>query len=281
MIVTLSNTKISASINSLGAELISLYKENFNYIWEIDEEYWNKTSPILFPIVGSLKNNEFSINEKKYSLNRHGFARDLEFDLVEQKETSALFCLRSNESTLKNYPFDFELFINYELKNETLIISYKVINHSKTKMPFNIGAHPAFNLPHQIDEFTLEFNALEDFKTHQLENGLFSGVSKKINHIKSKIILSESLFEKDALVFKNIKSTSVKIKHLDKDYLKICFYNFPHLGIWKKTCAPFLCIEPWTGYADCLDFNGKIFEKESIQELIPNASFECNIEIKI
>ena len=281
MIVVLSNNSISASINSLGAELISLSKNDFNYIWKVDVQFWNKTSPVLFPIVGSLKNNEFSINEKKYSLNRHGFARDLEFDLVEQKETSALFCLRSNESTLKNYPFDFELFINYELKNETLIISYKIINLSETKMPFNIGAHPAFNLPYKTNEYSLEFNALEDFKTHQLENGLFSGITKKINNIKGKIILSESLFEKDALVFKNIKSTSVNLKHLDNDYLKISFYNFPHLGIWKKTNAPFLCIEPWTGYADNINSKGNIYQKESIQELHSNAIFECKMKIEI
>lgn len=281
MNINISNNSISASINSLGAELISLSKNDFNYIWKVDEQFWNKTSPALFPIVGSLKNNEFSIDEKKYSLNRHGFARDLEFELIKQKEASALFCLRSNESTLKNYPFDFELFINYELKNETLIISYKIINLSETKMPFNIGGHPAFNLPYKTKEYSLEFNALEDFKTHQLENGLFSGVSKKIESNTKTLVLTEELFKNDALVFKNIKSTSVKLKHLDKDYLKIRFYNFPHLGIWKKTNAPFLCIEPWTGYADNINANGNIYDKESIQELHSNDIFECKMEIEI
>lgn len=281
MIVTLSNTKISASINTLGAELVSLTKGNHNYIWKVDEKFWNKTSPVLFPIVGSLKNNEYSINDKTYSLNRHGFARDCEFEILEQKENSALFCLQSNELTFENYPFDFELFINYEIKNNELIISYKVINHSESEMPFNIGAHPAFNLQYDTNEYSLEFNALESLKTHQLDNGLFSGLTKKIESNQNTINLSEKLFEQDALVFKNIKSSSIKLKHLNKDYLKMSFNNFPHLGIWKKLKAPFLCIEPWTGYADSINSNGKIFDKESIQILTPKNIFECEIKIEI
>ena len=281
MIVTLSNTNISASINSLGAELISLSKNDFNYIWKVDEQFWNKTSPVLFPIVGSLKNNEYKINNKAYSLTRHGFARDLEFELIEQKEASTLFCLKSNELTLKNYPFNFELFINYELKANELVISYKVINNSETKMPFNIGAHPAFKLLFNTDEYSLEFNALESFKTHELNNGLLSGLTKKLESSQDTLILSESLFEKDALVFKNLKSNTIKLMHLKMDYLKISFYNFPHLGIWKKLNAPFLCIEPWTGYADYINSTGKIFDKESIQALEPDCFFECEIKIEV
>lgn len=281
MIVTISNKLLIAKINSKGAELISFTKDNFNYIWKIDERYWNKTSPVLFPIVGSLKNNEYTIEDEKYSLTRHGFARDLEFELIEQKEASALFCLKWDELTLKKYPFQFELFINYELTENGLIISYKVINHSKDRMPFNIGAHPAFNLPFNTSEYTLEFNAFETFETHLLENGLFSGVTKKIDRTENTLSLSESLFEKDALVFKNIKSNSVNLKHLEKEYLKISFYNFPHLGIWKKQNASFLCIEPWTGYADDIHSNGNIFDKKDIQILNSNCAFKCNIKIEV
>lgn len=281
MIVTISNKQLVAKINSKGAELFFFTKENLNYIWKIDEKYWNKTSPVLFPIVGSLKNNEYTIEDKKHSLTRHGFARDLEFELIEQKEASALFCLKSNKSTLKNYPFHFELFINYELITNGIVVSYKVINHSKVNMPFNIGAHPAFNLPKKTDEYSLEFNVLETFETHLLENGLFSGDSEKINQNQNSIFLTERLFEKDALVFKNIKSNSVKLKHLEKEYLKISFYNFPHLGIWKKENANFLCIEPWTGFADEIDANGKIYDKKEIQILSPNGIFECTIKIEV
>jgi galactose mutarotase-like enzyme len=281
VIIPISNTKISASINTLGAELISLNKDDFNYIWEVDENFWNKTSPVLFPIVGSLKNNEYYIDGNKYSLNRHGFARDCEFKLIEQKETSALFCLQSNEKTFKNFPFHFELFIDYEIKDSELIISYKVVNCSDVEMPFNIGAHPAFNLQYSTNEYSLEFNALESFKTHQLDNGLFTGYNEELKSNQNVLIISESYFEKDTLIFKNIESSSVKLKHLNKDYLKMSFNNFPHLGIWKKLKAPFLCIEPWTGYADYKNSTGNIFEKESIQVLKPNCFFECSIKIEI
>ena len=281
MIVTITHKSLTAKINTKGAELISFSKNDFNYIWKVDENFWNKTSPVLFPIVGSLKNNEYKVNNKSYKLNRHGFARDCEFQLIEQKDSYALFCLKSNETTFKIYPFNFELLINYEIKDNKLIISYKVINHSKTNMPFNIGAHPAFKLQYSTNEYTLEFNALESLITHRLDKGLFIGTTKKLETNNNTLILKESLFEKDALVFKNINSSSVMLKHLDQNYLKINFINFHHLGIWKKLDAPFLCLEPWTGYSDKLNSEGDLFKKESIQILKPNTIFECKVEIEV
>ena len=281
MLITILNKSLEAKINTKGAELVSLSKESFNYIWEIDEKFWNKTSPVLFPIVGSLKNNKYSIDGNKYSLNRHGFARDLEFELLEHEEDFALFCLKSNDETLKNYPFDFELQIKYELKANELDVTYKIINNSDIKMPFNIGAHPAFKIDYNIFDYCLEFNVLESFKNHKLRDGLFA---EEIEIVKSKdniIFLSEKLFENDALVFKNINSNSIKLKYFEKDYLIISFYNFPHVGIWKKPKAPFLCIEPWTGYTDSINSNGKIFDKESIQILNPKCFFECKIKIEV
>lgn len=281
MITTISNKNLNVEINSKGAELVSLSKDNLNYIWEIDKKYWNKTSPVLFPIVGSLRNNEYCINDTKYALTRHGFARDYEFKIIEQNKTSVLFCFESNDSTFIYYPFHFKLFISYEIHNNVLIISYKVFNQSKVKLPFNIGAHPAFNIPFNINEYSLEFNKTESFKSHKLTNGLLSEETKIIKNTNNTISLSDNLFKEDALIFKNIKSDTLKLIHLKKDYVKISFYNFPHLGIWKKRNAPFICIEPWTGYSDSINCNGEIFKKESIQILNPNSSFESKIEIAL
>ena len=281
MIVTISNTKITASINTFGAELTALKKENTNYIWTIDEKYWNKTSPVLFPIVGRLKKDTYKIEAEEFHLSRHGFARDCEFKLVTKTDTSATFSLQENGATLEKYPFQFELLIKYVLLENQLVINYTVINNSANKMPFNIGTHPAFAISNVLEEYSLQFNASENFETHELANDLFSGTKRKIHSKNNSIALNEELFEKDALVFKNIQSNAITILHNEKAYLKIEFENFPFLGIWKKENAPFLCIEPWTGYADIAKTTGFIYEKKDIQILDSKETFDCNLAITI
>jgi galactose mutarotase-like enzyme len=279
MIVELNNGFLSASINTLGAELTAFKKGDTNYIWTIDAKYWNKTSPVLFPIVGRLKKDTYKIEEKEYHLTRHGFARDCAFELVHKTKTSATFSLQESEVTFEKYPFQFELVIQYELLDNQLIINYTVINNSVNKMPFNIGAHPAFAISNALEDYALQFNASENFETHELANDLFSGTKRKIVSDNNTTQLNEKLFEKDALVFKNIKSNTISILHKDNCYLKIKLENFPFLGIWKKENAPFLCIEPWTGYADIAESTGFIYEKKDVQIIAPNAIFNCKLAI--
>lgn len=281
MNITINSNKYSASIKSEGAELFEFKKDNINYIWIIDENYWDKTSPVLFPIVGRLKNDSYTLNGKEYNLPRHGFARNFKFEVVEKFENSVVFSLNENEETLKVFPFEFELQIKYALENNKLTISYKVINHSNEKMPFNIGAHPAFSIPSNFEEYSLLFEREEVLESHHLENELFNGKSIQINSEKEKISLNYSLFEKDALVFKHIKSNEISVLKSNNPYIKVNFEGFPFLGIWTKPNAPFICIEPWTGHADMYNATGNIFEKESIQTLEPKETFKCSFRIEI
>jgi galactose mutarotase-like enzyme len=281
MKITIKDKNYSATINPLGAELESFYKDSINYIWTIDEQYWNKTSPVLFPIVGRLKNDLYTLNGKEYSLPRHGFARNFEFNILENTSNSVLFSLKSNEETLEVYPFEFELQLEYSLNQNELKISYKVFNYSNQKMPFNIGAHPAFSIPSDFEEYSLQFNENELFKTHHLENELFNGKSTLVDSNNNIIKLKYSLFEKDALVFKNLQSNEVSILRNNKNYIIVNFEGFHYLGIWTKVNAPFLCIEPWMGHADYDNTNREILEKKSIQILNPESTFECNFNIKI
>ena len=146
MTTTIKNGNLSAEIKHFGAELISLKtNQNKEYIWEGNPEFWGKHSPILFPIVGTLKDNSFYYNGMEYHLSRHGFARDMEFELIDVTQNSATFSIQSSEETLKVYPFEFELQLIYTLEENNLSIAYKVINKGKSTMPFSIGAHPAFS----------------------------------------------------------------------------------------------------------------------------------------
>ena len=281
MIITLSNNKISASINTIGAELIRLEKDNQNYIWTVNETYWNKTSPILFPIVGRLKNDAYTIADKKYELPRHGFARNFEFQILNQTENSVVFVLESNSETLKNYPFEFKLQLEYELDGNELKMNYSVENRSEVTMPFSIGAHPAFAIEDSFSDYSLQFNEAEEFVSYELENEQFSNSFRKINSENGQINLNYSLFEKDALVFKHLKSNELILLNKNKPVLSVQFEGFPYLGIWTKPNAPFLCIEPWCGLADNVNHNGNIFEKESIQLLEKNCVFQREIIISL
>ena len=281
MIVTISNSIISASINALGAELIRLEKDSKNYIWSVDETYWNKTSPILFPIVGRLKNDTYSIDNKTYELPRHGFARNFEFQIVNQTESSVVFVLESNSETLKNYPFEFELRLEYELDENELKIKYSVENKSEATMPFSIGAHPAFAIENSFSDYSLKFNQTEEFISHELDNEQFSNSFRKINSENGQINLNYSLFEKDALVFKHLESNKLTLLKKKEPVLSVQLEGFPYLGIWTKPNAPFLCIEPWCGLADNVNHNGNIFEKEGINLLHPQEFFSRTIKIKI
>lgn len=282
MNTTISNSTLKASIKHAGAELFSL-KDNQNkeYIWEGNPAFWGKHSPVLFPIVGTLKNNAYTINGKEYQLPRHGFARDMEFQLIDKTENSATFSLQSNSETLKKYPFDFELQLIYTLNETTLGIAYKVINKSESKIPFSIGAHPAIALPENFENYSFKFEKEEDLKYSLLENDLISNKTESLQTIENLVPLNYKLFENDALVFKTLESNSLTILENSKPYIKVDFADFPSLGIWTKDQAPFVCIEPWFGYSDTAENSGDLFEKEGILILDAKQTFNSKFSIQI
>lgn len=281
MAVTLNNGDYSAIISTFGAELIAFNKKGKNYIWTKDEKYWNKTSPVLFPIVGQLKNNSYQINSNNYKMFRHGFARDFEFEIINQTENVVTLLLTENQETYRNYPFKFDLNICYTLHESELKIEYIVKNESQIKMPFSIGAHPAIALNYDIENYDLQFIDDDFLENYKLQNGLLSDKKEQIVLHKNMLNLNNELFKDDALVFKKIKSTSVTILENNKPYLRIQLEKFPNLGIWTKNNAPFLCLEPWFGYADTVHANGNIYEKEGIQILEPNATFKTHFSLEI
>lgn len=282
MNTTISNSTLKASIKHAGAELFSLKDhKNKEYIWEGNPDFWAKHSPVLFPIVGTLKNNTYTINQKEYQLSRHGFARDMEFELVNKTENSVTFSLKSNTETLKKYPFEFELQLIYTLKETTLNIEYKVINKSETKMPFSIGAHPAIALPENFENYAFKFEKEEVLKYSLLENDLISNKTEILKTTENLVPLHYKLFENDALVFKSLESNSLTILENSKPYVKVDFEDFQSLGIWTKDQAPFVCIEPWFGYSDTANNSGDLFEKEGVLILDAQQTFHSKFSIQI
>ena len=285
----IKNEHIKVKIKSFGAELNSLQKidEDLEYIWQGDSKYWNRHSPILFPIVGRLKNDSYTYQNQKYNMTQHGFARDKEFEVIKNEADFMEFRLKSDEKTLEIYPFSFELYLSYKLEKNSLIVSYKVINKSDDKMLFSIGAHPAFNWTLKEDEkkedYFLEFENIKQTKRYFLnDKGLvYDSVDLKI--IDNKIALNEELFKNDALVFNDLNIKILTLKNSNnKNFVKLEFKNFPYLGIWSKPSgAPFVCIEPWFGVADEDSSNQNFEDKKGLISLEKNEIFSCFYSIEV
>lgn len=279
---TLKNNQLTVKINPKGAELTSIFnhENQTEYLWNADPKFWGKSSPVLFPIVGALKNNVYRFEGQQYTLPRHGFARDREFIVEKSKENSVIFLLTHDENSLKIYPFKFEFRLIYSLENNTMNVTYSVKNIGENKMYFSVGGHPAFALPlaenTTYDDYYLEFNKTETFKRWGLTTeGLINTQPFDFLKDTSQLNLTKKLFYDDAIVFKNIESTSVILKSKKTNrQLKFDFGGFPYVGIWAAKDANFVCIEPWCGIADSANHNQELTEKEGINCLDMGDIFE-------
>ncbi len=281
MKVQIKNHFLDATFDTLGAELISLKSNRKEYIWEGNPEFWNRQSPVLFPIVGSLKDDFYFFGGKEYSLPRHGFAREKLFQIVEHTENKIIFSLKDDAESFKTYPFHFELQIEYCLIENRLEVRYQVKNNSKDNIYFSIGGHPGFALSGNFEDYSFNFECQDDLKFSLLENNLVMDETKILQTAQNKLALNYQLFEKDALVFKNHKIESITIQEFGKDFLKVSFKGFPDLGIWTKINAPFICIEPWFGHADRVNTNQELKDKEGIVNLKPNNLFQSLYTVEI
>ncbi|MGZ5243506.1 MAG: aldose 1-epimerase family protein [Bacteroidia bacterium] len=288
MTESIENDFLKVEISRLGAELKSVYnkQKSQEYLWQGDANWWPRSAPVLFPIVGKLNNNSYKVDSQTYSLPQHGFARDMEFEMLEKSADSIVFSLRSTEETLAKYPYSFSLKITYRLKGNRLFTQYTIENNGSGEMYFSIGAHPGFVCPmyenETLEDYYIELEHEETLERHLLDNGLFNGESEIIMTDTKILSLHPVLFEKDAVVFKNMRSTYMFLKSKKSDYyLKFSFAGFPYFGIWQKPGAPFICLEPWCGIADNKGLDGSFSEKEGIVKLGENEVFEREFYVEV
>lgn len=280
---TIENEHLRVSIRSKGAELTSVYNKanGIEQLWQADESVWPWHAPNLFPIVGMVLNNELLVDGEKYTLPRHGFARNSEFVLIDQSEVHATYSLPNSAETLKVYPYKFDFQIIYTLIENALRVTYKVINLDDRTIYFSVGGHPAFNVPftagENYDDYYLEFETEEKLNRYVLSDGGFlTGQTEPVALDGKKLRLTKELFNRDALVFKNIKSKMLVIKSEKHDKtLTVEYPHFDHLGIWAKPGADFVCIEPWLGYTDTESRPNDISQKEAIHSLKHGHTFEA------
>lgn len=274
MDITLKNGDISAKIISKGAELKSLCVKGKELMWRADPTFWGKTSPLLFPMIGTLKDGKTIINGNEYRITKHGFARDMELTPEEFSGTTAMFSLTQNDTTKEMFPFDFRFTIRYTLKSDGITVTYRVRNDSDTDMPFCIGAHPAFACDCDMTDYRLEFAKPETaaVPNYNLETGLHEENNRRpLMNGETALPLTHEMFYQDVCYFDKISSRSVFLLNKDNKGVRVDFPDFTSLGVWQAKDAPFLCIEPWCGSADFDDCTGVFAEKRGIEILAPHA----------
>lgn len=294
MIITISDPKahVTASIDSVGAELISLKdKTDKEYIWQRDPDIWPRCSPLLFPVVGNCRNNRICIEGAWYEMEKHGFCKESDFAVKDQTSSSVTFCLTANEKTRRSYPYDFILSLSYRLKDGILFLDYSVQNPESRNIIYCIGSHPGFICPLEegeaFDEYCLEFEKEEN--THSMVydldalemNPARQGIS--LSHTRL-LPLSYELFREDAVYFDQIQSRKVSLIHQKtRRGVEVSYPGFETIAFWTPygKNAPFLCIEPWNGSAVRADEDDELLHRHHLQTLSPGQKKCYPMEIRI
>ena len=286
----IENDFIKVGTKSKGGEWCSfINKQNMvEYLWQADPQYWGRSSCILFPTIGKLKDGQYRIDDQSYHLNQHGFLRNEIMTILSHDQQSIEFSKKSDPETDKLYPFEHEVRMIYRLDGPTLSITYEVYNNSDQLMPFSIGAHPAFRVPVKPDtkrsDYHLRFDQDEALQTMTLDAaGLIGSAMRPVPATDASIQITDDLFDHDALILSDIKSSHVSL--IGPDGHKIWtfdFEGFPYLGIWSKNqVSPFVCIEPWHGIADLATASGNLYEKKGIVTIASGDSFTCTHKVSM
>ena len=283
---TLRGSAIEATVKADGAELCSLKNaEGIELLWQAGPA-WPRHSPILFPIVGRLKNDQLRHRGKSYPMTQHGFARDHRFEWVEQGPTSCKLMLTDNEATRTRYPFAFRLEVTYTVDNADLNVAFDISNTGDENLPASIGAHPAFNwplLPGLAKEaYALHFSHDEPAPIRRLEGGLMRAKPEP-SPIRGKILpLSERLFDDDAVILDRLASSSVRYAAERGPSIEMFWEGLPELGVWSKPGgAAFVCIEPWHGFASPAEFDGEFSGKPGVMQIAPGEKRSLGYRVRI
>ncbi len=270
----LKNGRLEVKVNAKGAELVSLKRDGLEYMWQADPAYWGRTSPVLFPFVGSLYKKEYRHQGQVYTMAQHGFARDMEFSLVSRTDTKLVMALEETPETLAKYPFRFRLVLSYELSENTLLVGWQVTNTDEKPLHFSIGGHPAFNCPLGNE------GAQGDYRLY------FSKNNKPVERYTTSVIDGDGLVESSlpdgsfaggyapvvpelfditkTLILENGQTDAVSlVDPSGRERVRVSF-DMPIVGIWTpiEKKAPFICIEPWCGRCDRAGYTGELKDRE-------------------
>ncbi|MDN3274156.1 aldose 1-epimerase family protein [Frankia sp. RB7] len=284
----LKHGSLTAAIKAHGAELCSLRnKGGTEFVWQAGPA-WARHAPLLYPIVGRLANDEMRHRGKTYRMTQHGFARDSRFVWAERGEKRCSLVLEDSQATRALYPFAFRLTATYTIDDSGLDLVLTVVNTGKETLPVSLGGHPAFNWPLQAgvpkESYALAFTNEEPSPVRRVEGGLLLAATDPSPVRGTVLPLSEALFTSDAIIFDPVNSHAVRYASTDGNgpWLDMSWRGFRELGVWSKPSgAPFLCIEPWRGYASPKEFDGEFSDKPGLMHIAPGVEEELSYRIEV
>lgn len=269
--VTIRNDRSSVTVSEIGAEIQNITSaDGTEYLWNGDPAYWSGRAPILFPICGALKDGQYTYEGKTYSLQKHGFTRNRPFTVERQTPTEVTFLTAADDGTRAVYPFEFELRITFSLHGKTLRITDAVKNCGEKPLYCSLGAHEAYACPEGIEAYDVIFEKPETLDTCTVEGVILSGKTKHIGDNVRVLPMKPDYFEEDALIFKHLRSASVKLQNRETERgVEVSFPDFGQLLLWQVPGAPYLCVEPWCGLPDTPDCDGRLEHKAAICRVSP------------
>lgn len=284
---TIKNDKLTVEISDLGAEMMSIKKDNCEYLWQGDSTYWAGRACNLFPICGRLTNGIYTYKGNEYEMMLHGFAKISKFEMVEQKEDRITFVLKANDDTKKMYPFDFEYFVEYVLNGNTIEMKYTAKNLGDNTMYSAFGGHPGFNVPLDngtFEDYYMEFKCVKPANKMVFKSCYMSDETVPFLLEDGKILrLKHNMFDNDAIFIKDMCKTVTLKSDKTSRSVTVKYPEFPYLGFWHKpqTEAPYVCIEPWQSVPAYLDVVDDIETKRDLHPLEKGESRSAQIDITI
>ncbi|WP_134497488.1 aldose 1-epimerase family protein [Microvirga pakistanensis] len=286
MTVTLSNAHLKARISLQGAELIDLCdEEGRDLLWDGDPAFWTGRSPLLFPVVGRLRDDRALVDGRAYAMKQHGFARISTFDMVDASPEVCRLRLAASPATRERYPFDFRFDMTYRLQGARLMFTASILNPESRAIPVSFGFHPALRWPlpygGEREAHEIRFDTEEPASLHRLSDGLIGEATRPSPLQGGRLLLRDELFEDGALVWSTLASRTVRYGVPGRRSITVSFPGMPHLGIWTKPGAGYVCIEPWQGYADPVGFEGELRDKPGIVMIPPGENRHFTMEIAL
>ncbi len=280
--ITLKNQSMTVTIATLGAEMQTVTAaDGTEYLWHGDPAWWSGRAPVLFPICGRLPNNVYRLNGKSYELGMHGFARRSEFEVETATDTEAVFLLRDSEATRAQYPFSFEFRVHYTLCEDTIEVTYTIDNVGDETMYASVGSHEAYACPEGLSAYDVIFETEEPLNSHIVDDGI-RHETFAVPAPNGVLSLKDDYFVPDALVFRNLRSKSVELRNRTTGRgVRVAYPDAESLLIWSKPGAPYVCIEPWCGFATWVDFHGELPEKEGIRAIAAGSAYRATHRITL
>ena len=272
--VTISNSNMTVKIAELGAEIKSITRGGKEYMWSSDPAFWAQSAPIMFPMCGGLKGGRYEYEGKSYEMIKHGFAKVSTFTVEAQSDSSVTMLLRDNEKTRESYPFAFEFRVTFELDGDSLKVTYDATNTDTKDIYCTFGSHEAYACPEGIEEYEIIFPEAETLYAYGLNGDIVTDYTKLIVDNSNRLVLDDSYFYLDALVFRNVKNKSATlVKKGGGRSVRVDFDGFDNLVLWHKYSAPYLCIEPWCGLPDVAGSDYDFSKKIGMRTLAPGERF--------